>query len=157
MTEILVRKLDAAGRERWRYPGRVLAVDEKRLLLEAVFDLEVEICGVRIRRGDRSLEAFFSDRWYNLFAIYAPEGGALKGYYVNIGRPAVWDEATVSYEDLALDLWVQPDGTMCLLDEEEFAALSLPPADRAQAEAALREVQRRFVAIAAEAFALPPD
>ncbi len=44
-------------------------------------------------------------------------------------------------EDLALDLWVAPDGEMLVLDEDEFAALSLSPTEREAAQAALAELQ----------------
>ncbi len=149
---VWVRKLDVHGREQWRYRARVLRTTPHSWLLEAFFDLDTEICGTPIRRGDRSLEAFFSHRWYNLFAIYHQNSHALKGYYVNIGKPAFWTSAGLAYVDLALDVWVSPDGEMHVLDEEEFATLPLDAADRSQAKAALREVQRRFAAIKREAF-----
>jgi len=44
-------------------------------------------------------------------------------------------------EDLALDLWVAPDGEMLVLDEDEFAALALPPAEHDAAQQALAELQ----------------
>ena len=34
-------------------------------------------------------------------------------------------EDVISYVDLALDLWVAPDGTQTVLDEDEFAAIDL--------------------------------
>jgi predicted RNA-binding protein associated with RNAse of E/G family len=51
----------------------------------------------------------------------------------------------ISYVDLALDLWVAPDGTQTVLDEDEFAALDLDAETRQQARAALEEVQRLFL------------
>ena len=45
-------------------------------------------------------------------------------------------------EDLALDLWVAPDGRTLVLDEEEFAALPLRPMEREAARRALAELQR---------------
>ena len=44
--------------------------------------------------------------------------------------------------DLALDLLVYPDGQKLVLGEDEFAALSLPATDQAQAKAALMELQQ---------------
>ena len=46
--------------------------------------------------------------------------------------------------DLALDLWVAPDGTQKVLDEHEFAALGLDAETRQQARAPLEELQKLF-------------
>jgi predicted RNA-binding protein associated with RNAse of E/G family len=52
--------------------------------------------------------------------------------------------ATVSYIDLALDLWVAVDGTQSVLDEDEFLELALDEATRAQALSALEELKKKF-------------
>ncbi|HEY74489.1 MAG TPA: DUF402 domain-containing protein, partial [Thermoflexia bacterium] len=65
----------------------------------------------------------------------------LKGWYCNITRPARITSDEVAAEDLALDLWVAPDGEMLVLDEDEFAALALPPAEHDAAQQALAELQ----------------
>ena len=82
------------------------------------------------------------DRWYNIFEIRASDG-ALKGWYCNITRPAHIGPDEVKAEDLALDLWVAPGGDMQVLDEDEFAALSLSPVERETARKALAELQAR--------------
>jgi hypothetical protein len=46
--------------------------------------------------------------------------------------------------DLALDLWVWPDGTQAVLDQEEFEALPLVQEERERALAALGELQQAF-------------
>jgi hypothetical protein len=56
------------------------------------------------------VETFYSDRWYNVFEIYDRDDGKFKGWYCNIGYPAVIEKDTVSYIDLALDLWVSAEG-----------------------------------------------
>ncbi len=82
--------------------------------------------GTIIRTGDRFIETYFTERWYNVFEIHDREDDRLKGWYCNIGRPAVMEsENTISYVDLALDLWVAPDGSQTVLDEDEFDALDL--------------------------------
>ena len=50
----------------------------------------------------------------------------------------------ISYVDLALDLWVAPDGTQTVLDKDEFAALDLDEDTRLQAWSALQELQILF-------------
>jgi protein associated with RNAse G/E len=42
-------------------------------------------------------------------------------------------EDVISYVDLELDLWVAPDGTQRVLDENEFAGLDLDAETRQQA------------------------
>jgi len=97
-----------------------------------------------LKRDDRFVETFYSDRWYNVFAIYDRDDGAFKGWYCNIGFPAVIEKDTLSYIDLALDLWVAADGTQTVLDEDEFLGLSIDVMTRAQAASALEELKRKF-------------
>lgn len=92
--------------------------------------------------GDRFIEWFYSARWYNVFEIHTAEG-ALKGWYCNIAEPAVITASTIACRDLLLDLWVAPDGSMRVLDEDEFAAdAALDTATRASALAALDALQQ---------------
>jgi protein associated with RNAse G/E len=141
MKEILIHKLDAAGQEMWRYPGKVVSSNDTQIIVDAIFDREwVEIGGLQLRRGDRFLEIFYFDRWYNIFAIYDDSGEHFKGWYCNITRPA-WLEVNHLYaEDLALDLVVHPDRSFIILDEDEFEGLALPEHEQIQARAALEEL-----------------
>ena len=66
------------------------------------------------------MEAFYNDRMYNIFQILDGPRGKLKRWYCNVSRPAVFNQDGVSWEDLALDLWVSPDGRQAVLDREEF-------------------------------------
>ena len=66
---------------------------------------------------------YYTDRWYNIFEIYDRDDGQIKGWYCNIGKPAVIEDGVVSYVDLALDLWVSADGKQTILDEDEFEEL----------------------------------
>ena len=43
-------------------------------------------------------------------------------------------------DDLALDVWVSPDGAVTVLDEDEFDALELSDGDREAARGALRQI-----------------
>ena len=140
---ITILKLDHHGREVWRYPGRVLARDAHTIRLEGFYNRDDATVGYAVfKRGDRLVETFYSDRWYNVFAVYEREDGALKGWYCNVTRPATITADAVSSDDLALDVWVSPGGAVTVLDEDEFAALELSEADRAAAEDALRQLIR---------------
>lgn len=135
---IIVHKLDHEGREIWRYPATILERGPNHVRLEAFFNRDDMHLGYTIfKRGDRFIETFYSDRWYNVFAVYDRDEDGLKGWYCNVCRPAEIDESSVRCEDLALDVWISPDGSALTLDAAEFAVLPLPMADRAHGEAAL--------------------
>ena len=145
MTPILVIKLDLDGQETWRYQGYVLERDKHKIILEAYFDRQdIWFNGILLANGDRFIETYYDDRWYNVFEIYNHQIGQLKGWYCNISRPAKISDHVVSYQDLALDLLVFPDGRQILLDEKEFNALSLIPEESAQAIKALKDLKLRF-------------
>jgi len=145
MTDITVLKRDLNGEVTWQYKGRVLERETNCVVLEAFFNRDdTPFLGVILKRGDRFVERFCSDRWYNIFEIYDRDDGKFKGWYCNVGYPAVLEKDTVSYVDLALDLWVAADGTQKVVDEEEFLELSIDVMTRAQAVAALEELKQKF-------------
>ena len=146
MRTITVIKRDPHGKEIWRYSAKLVRRQGSALRLEALYNREeMPFMGIVIKRCDRFVETYFTDRWYNLYEIHDRDDDRLKGWYCNIGRPAVWEsEDVLSYVDLALDLWVAPDGTQTVLDEDEFAALGLDPVTKAKALAALEELKRLF-------------
>lgn len=144
-TKITVIKQDPTGVETWRYPGEVLEQSDARIVIEAFFDRDdFDFHGIRLRRGDRFIETYFTNRWYNIFEIYDVEDQSLKGWYCNIATPVIIAGDEISYNDLALDLIVLPDGRQFVLDEDEFQALNLPPNMATKAKEALRDVQERF-------------
>lgn len=109
--KVTVYKLDHDGREVWQYPARVLARAPHHVRLEAFFNRDDTDLGyVVFKRGDRFIETFYDDRWYNVFAVYDRDDGELKGWYCNICRPAEITASAVRCDDLALDIWVTPEG-----------------------------------------------
>jgi len=145
MTDITVLKLNLAGEVTWQYQGRVLERGANCVVLEAFFNRDdMPFMDVVLKRGDRFVETFYTDRWYNIFEIYDRDNGKFKGWYCNVGYPALLEADTVSYVDLALDLWVTADGTRTVLDEDEFLALPIDVMTRTQAISALEELKRKF-------------
>jgi predicted RNA-binding protein associated with RNAse of E/G family len=138
---VTIRKLDHAGRQVTAYPGQVLWRDDRAIALCTRWDRPpLDLGFVVLEPGGRWTEYFYADRWYNIFEIRASDG-RLRGWYCNITRPARIGADEVAAEDLALDLWVAPDGEMQVLDEDEFAALPLSPAEREAARQALAELR----------------
>lgn len=144
MQSVTVYKLDENGQVVWQYPGTVLESDQSTIRLEAFFNRDdLDLGFTTFKRGDRFVETFYSKRWYNIFAVYDGSSGALKGWYCNICRPAVWQDLAVSCEDLALDLWVSARGEMQVLDEDEFNALPIADWERRNCLLALKDLQER--------------
>jgi uncharacterized protein len=145
MSKVTVCKLNLAGEVTWQYQGNVLQRADHTVVIEAFFDRgDMPFQGVTLKRGDRFIETFYDDRWYNIFEIHDREDGQRKGWYCNICRPAVIQVDSISYIDLALDLWVTPDGEQAILDEDEFAALELDRKTKEQALAGLKSLQSLF-------------
>jgi uncharacterized protein len=144
--EITVIKRNAAGKEVWHYRGTILQRDAGKIVLEARFrSPDLPFMGTVLRERDRFIETYFTDRWYNVFEIHDRDDDHLKGWYCNITRPAVLEsEDCLSYEDLALDLWVDPDGTQTVLDEDEFIELELDPQTELLARTAMEELKQKF-------------
>ncbi len=142
---IRVLKCDLNGKVTWQYEGRILEKESNHVVLEAFFNRpDLPFLDTVFKQNDRFVETFYNDRWYNIFEIHDRQDDGLKGWYCNIGRPAVISQATVSYVDLALDLWVSPEGRQTVLDQEEFEALQLNPEEREQAWNALTQLQVLF-------------
>jgi protein associated with RNAse G/E len=145
MKEITVSKRDEHNRETWRYTAWLVEKKDSRIVLEATFDRQdTHLHEMLLAKGDRFIETYFTDRWYNIFEIHAREDNRLRGWYCNIGKPAEFNGQVLSYIDLALDLLVFPDGRQIVLDEEEFAKLEIPDRVRQQAMEALTDLQSIF-------------
>lgn len=142
---ITVQKQNLAGEVTWQYEGEVLEHGSNYVVLEAYFNRpDTPFMGVVLKENDRFVETFFTDRWYNIFEIYDRDDGMIKGWYCNIGKPAVIEDEVVSYVDLALDLWVSVNGVQTVLDEDEFEKMDLDDAMRSKALSGLRELQSNF-------------
>jgi uncharacterized protein len=147
MTPITIIKRDHTGVPQFEYMGEVVERGDNVVCLRAVFGRDDHDEGyVTFARGDVMIEWFFSDRWYNIFEIYAGQSAQIKGWYCNITRPAVIVTTdagmVVAADDLALDVFITPRGDGLLLDADEFDALPLSDDERAAAWAAVESIER---------------
>jgi nicotinamide-nucleotide amidase len=129
---VFIRKLDYRGVEKAHYDGDILTRDEHSVVIRATWTRPtVNLRFVTFERGDVLRETFYNDRWYNVFEIFTP-AGSRKGWYADITRPARFTADQLEWEDLLLDIWMAPDGSMQVLDEDEFAvaAPELPEFER---------------------------
>jgi protein associated with RNAse G/E len=142
---IKVQKKNPAGEVTYQYEGDLVRQDGSCIVIEALFDRkDMPFQDVVFRTGDRFVEYYYSDRWYNVFAVHDKDDGTIKGWYCNIGKPAEIEDDVVSYIDLALDLWVSASWKQTVLDEDEFEALALTGELHAGALNGLKEVQSLF-------------
>ncbi|HLJ80819.1 MAG TPA: DUF402 domain-containing protein, partial [Ktedonobacterales bacterium] len=140
----IVRKLNTRGAVVFSYDAELAERLSDGVRLDALWTQPPLLLGyTTFETGDHFTEWYYTDRWYNIFAIHAVDG-TLKGWYCNIAEPATITTDSVTWRDLLLDLWVSPEGQTQVLDEEEFAAdTALDAATRAAAERALAELIER--------------
>ena len=121
-----VLKKNIADEITWQYEGVVLRREENAVTLKALFNRDdMPFMDITLKRNDRFVETFYSDRWYNIFEIYDRDDDKFKGWYCNICKPAIIEDDFISYVDLALDLWVSANGEQTVLDEDELEELDL--------------------------------
>ena len=143
---IKVQKKNPADEVTYEYEGTLLSRDERSIKLEALFDrADMPFMDTVFKTGDLFIEYYYADRWYNIFVIHDRDTGSVKGWYCNIGKPAVIEDGLVSYVDLALDLWVSTSGEQTVLDEDEFEQLNLSEELRAGALKGLEELRQLFL------------
>ncbi|MGZ6387694.1 MAG: DUF402 domain-containing protein [Ktedonobacterales bacterium] len=143
MTYVIVQKLNTRGEVSVAYEAEVAETLPSGVRLEARWMRPtLSLCYTIFETGDRFIEWYYTDRWYNIFEIHGTDG-SLKGWYCNVAEPATITGNVIACRDLLLDLWVSPDGSMLVLDEDEFAAdTELDAETRAAAVTALDELQR---------------
>src|SRR5258706_5936365 len=140
-----IQKKNLAGEVVFQYEGEVIKREGNFITLEAFFNRDdMDFMNVILKKGDRFVETFYMDRWYNIFEIFDRDSRELKGWYCNIGKPAIIDDQTISYVDLALDLWIAADGEQTVLDEDELDTLNLPDDLLWRVRESLHELQELF-------------
>jgi uncharacterized protein len=145
MPVMKILKKNLADEVTWQYDGVELRRDKNSITVEAFFNRDdLPFQDIVLKRNDHFVETFYTDKWYNIFEIYDRDDGRLKGWYCNITKPAVIEDDSVSYVDLALDLWVSANGARKVLDEDELETLGLDEATKQKAFDGLRELEEYF-------------
>ncbi|MDP1546142.1 MAG: DUF402 domain-containing protein [Anaerolineales bacterium] len=140
-----ILKKNLADEITWQYDGVVLNRESNSITIEAFFNRDdLPFQDIVLKRNDRFVETFYTDKWFNIFEIYDRDDGKLKGWYCNITKPAVIEDGSVSYVDLALDLWVSVNGNRTVLDEDELEKLGLDEDLKRQVFDGLHELEQHF-------------
>lgn len=142
MKPIKIIKQDYLGRNVWEYSGNLLERRENRIVIEAFFDRgETLVDELYLREGDKFIEIYFLDKWFNIYEIQDQQDGSIKAWYCNISFPAEFSDNILMYRDLELDLLVYPDGRQKVLDMDDFIILPINSQVRTAALQALNELQ----------------
>jgi predicted RNA-binding protein associated with RNAse of E/G family len=140
--DIILIKRDHRGKEVWRYKGRSLRTTKTGMLVEAPFNRsDLLFNGIIIKQNDRFVELYLIDHWFNIYEIHDRETDIIKGWYCNVTRPPLIEPGQITYDDLALDLLVYPDGRQLVLDENEFEKLDLSLEDQDNARKGLERLK----------------
>ena len=116
----LVRKLTYEGRETWRWTGKLVEQVDGVTVINALFNAPARDLGyMTLETTDLFHEFYYANRWFNIFQVFKDDG-SLKGWYCNITKPAVFSDGGIDFVDMALDVFVYPDGRTLVLDENEF-------------------------------------
>ena len=75
--------------------------------------------GHMVEAEDNAIEIYFTDRWYNVWHL-REHTTYPNLWYSNIAMPAKFDGKTLRWVDLELDVRCYLDGSLRVLDEDEF-------------------------------------
>jgi predicted RNA-binding protein associated with RNAse of E/G family len=108
------------------FTADLIVADDRSIVMSLELDRSEPLIfrdQVVIDAGYRAVWFLFKERGYDIAAVYRPDGG-LTGYYVDVLEPVIWQDADpgtlAPVVDLFLDLWIAPDGSFEVLDEDEF-------------------------------------
>lgn len=112
------RKFDNSIHKSWKC--KLLTENTDYWIFLGKFEREINHSQLGIiRRGTISYEYYWTHKWFNVFRFHEPEGD-LKYYYCNINFPPKFENNTLDYVDLDLDILVKKDLSFEILDQDEF-------------------------------------
>ena len=117
---ITVIKKNTQGKPKIQYQGEVVERFSHGVVIQASWTRPtLELGYTTFEPGDRFIEYYYTDRWFNIFDISSADG-THKGWYCNVAEPAVIFDDRIEQVDLLLDVWVNANGEVLVLDEDEF-------------------------------------
>ena len=104
------------------WDASIIEQDRKRILTCHEYPFIITNSSGEIKRFNIAVAVtHFFNRWFNIIAVFNKKKTFIH-WYVNLTTPIQFDGATISYEDLLLDLRVRPDFNWELLDQDEYDA-----------------------------------
>ena len=139
------------------YSCQLVRRGDDYVILRYVSDHSQRVGDVEIAPGTITYALYRAGRGYVTWRMVAPDG-RLKGHLFHICKDIQIGKDQVAYLDLMLDLWIDPSGTMQILDREELDVFAkqgvVSQEDMAWIAAGEAEISAGFSEIAAELEAL---
>lgn len=127
--EWTVVKLRPDGSEAARYRATAVAAPSGWVCARAIWTYgTVDIGYYTFEPGDVLYEFFSTERPYNLFATYRPDGW-LVGWYCNVTHPTQVAAGVITWHDLWVDVLVLPDGSVVVVDLDELEEAGIASSD----------------------------
>ncbi|MDH3492593.1 MAG: DUF402 domain-containing protein [Acidobacteriota bacterium] len=112
------RKYDGSIKRSWT--AELLSTTGDELLFRGVFEDDVSHPNLgKILRGTISYEYYWLSRWFNVFRFHEPDG-AFRNFYCNINMPPAFSNGILDFVDLDIDILFNKDGSLEVLDRDEF-------------------------------------
>jgi len=118
-SRVIVEKYNYKGDFVFSWDGEKIYFDDEKIIIKKDWFIhDVSVGLFTFQRGDLLTEVFFFNKWYNAYMV--ERDGKLKGWYINLSKPAVFEDNKIIYTDLILDLVVDSEGNFEVLDEDEY-------------------------------------
>ena len=101
------------------YRCRLLERSAERVVLLYETTEQHVIDKLVLPKGTSTIGFFWTGRPYNVYHWVSPAGETL-GYYFNIVEETVIQDDRLSYRGMIVDVISYPDGSFCILDEDEL-------------------------------------
>jgi len=96
----------------------LLHQEKDYIVLRYVNPSSAKINDIHIKIGSTTIAHYWKHRNYILWKMKEPHG-ELKGYLFHICKNTEIGNNHVTYEDLELDIWFDPDGNATVLDQDD--------------------------------------
>ena len=117
--DITVKAFRWDGSLKYSWPGELMLAEEDLIVVKGSFTKEHKTPYHHFLPGDKTMEYYPLDAWYNVCEIYGKED-TVQGIYCNLAAPPEREGPVLTFVDLVLDLYVFADGEKVLLNEKEF-------------------------------------
>jgi len=135
-----VQKITPDGSVKIEYSGTLREKTDEYISIDTGWSREpLDLGYVIFEPDDVWIETFYFRENFNIFLI-ADRNGKLKGFYCNVTYPPEMGEGIINWRDLAVDIWVRPDGSYLILDEDEFEEMGPSEKERKIVKGALEKI-----------------
>lgn len=107
------------NKETQRFLCNALHRESNYLVVSFHSEKEGIIKDMVIPAGSTTVAHYWTDRGYVVWRLFAPER-QLIGTLFHIVKNVIITDQSVQYLDLIVDIWIAPDGSMRVLDEDEL-------------------------------------